>query len=152
MAQYLHMTAALRWLRCSAGVEVVVLGVLLQQLHGVLHPGHAGLLLAAGPGLRPGPVLAGQGHRVPAVESLAGVGRVAGVAVLAGQRHRVPVPGPRAPHTARRRRAPRVAGVAGAVARVVTVTTVPRVVTTLETRRMVTTVPGVVRLTVPGVV
>ena len=47
------MFAALRRVRCSAGVEVVVLRVLLQQLHGVLHPGHAGLLLAAaGPGLR----------------------------------------------------------------------------------------------------
>ena len=105
--------------------------------------------------LRPGPVLAGQGDRVPAVESLAGVGRVAGLAVLAGQRHGVPVPGPRAPHTARRRRAPRVAGVAGAVARVVAVTTVPWVViTTLETR-VVTTIPIKVCIwvvTIPGIV
>ena len=48
------MFAALRRVRCSAGVEVVVLRVLLQQLHGVLHPGHAALILlaAAGPGLR----------------------------------------------------------------------------------------------------
>ena len=46
------MFDTLRWVRCSAGVEVVVLRVLLQQLHGVLHPGHAGLLLAAGPDLR----------------------------------------------------------------------------------------------------
>ena len=48
------MFDTLRWVRCSAGVEVVVLRVLLQQLHGVLRPGHAALLLlaAAGPGLR----------------------------------------------------------------------------------------------------